>query len=247
MKIKFQLLTLIVLVVLSALTLLQLSTSLAYAHITKQFGNIKLEVGWKDEPPLAGELNNVIVDVNKTVTGGNSSGVINALADVNIVVKYGGVTKPLDFTPSQQAEGLYEAKLIPTRIGSYSLVLNGTIQGQNIVSAEIPLDDVEGKQKFSFPDTADSSSATSATNSNNNNIGPRVEGILSQLATDIDSTRGTIDSISKNNVETQKLLQNVKSSADRSYMIGMIGIGAGVAGIVIAAVALSGKKVLGFP
>src|SRR6266511_1095124 len=102
MKIKFQLLTLIALVVLSALTLLQLSTSLAYAHITKQF--------------------------------------------VNIVVKYGGVTKPLDFTPSEQAEGLYEAKLIPTTIGSYSLVLNGTIQGQNIVNTEIPLDDVEGKQ-----------------------------------------------------------------------------------------------------
>ena len=61
----------------------------------------------------------------------------------------------MDFTPSQQAEGLYEVKSIPTRIGLYNLVLNGTIQGQNLVSAEIPLDDVEGKQKFSFPHTAD--------------------------------------------------------------------------------------------
>jgi hypothetical protein len=218
----------------------------AYAHITKTFGNITLEVGWSNEPALVGELNNAIVQVNQTSSGknNNSTAVINALADMNIEVKYGGATKPLDFVPSEETEGLYNGKMIPTRIGSYSLVMNGTIQGQKITNTEIPLDLVEGKEKISFPDTA-SSSATGGggdTATANNNIGPRLQGIVSQLANDIDSAKGGMDAMAKSNGDTQKSIQNLKGAADRSYMIGLGGIGAGVAGIIIAGVALSRKE-----
>jgi hypothetical protein len=222
------------------------NAELAYAHITKKFGNITLEVGWSNEPALVGELNNAIVQVNQTSDGKiNSTAVINALADMNIVVKYGGATKPLDFEPSEETEGLYNGKMIPTRIGSYSLVMNGTIQGQKI-NAEIPLDLVEGKQKISFPDATSSSAIEGGGGGDittaNNNIGPRLQSIVSQLANDIDSAKGGIDTIAKSNADTQKSIQNLKGAADRSYMIGMGGIGAGVAGIIIAAVALSRKK-----
>jgi hypothetical protein len=219
----------------------------AYAHITKNFGNITLEVGWSDEPALVGELNNAIVQVNQTSGGknNNSTAVVNALADMNIMVKYGGATKPLDFVPSEVTEGLYNGKMIPTRIGSYSLVMNGTIQGQKINNTEIPLDLVEGKEKISFPD-ATSSSATRGggadTATANNNIGPRMQGIVSQLANDIDSAKGGMDAMAKSSGDTQKSIQNLKGAADRSYMIGLGGIGAGVAGIIIAAVALSRKE-----
>ena len=215
------------------------NTRLAYAHITKQFGSIQIEVGWDNEPPLTGELNNVIVGVNKTTSSGNSTAVINALADMNIIAKYGGITKPLDFEPSEQAEGLYEAKMIPTRVGSYSLVLNGTIQGQKIINTEIPLDEVEGKQRLSFPDQGDAAGTNTNTNAN---IGSNVQAALSQLANDIDSTKASLDTLAKNNANTQKSIQDIKSSTDRAYMIGMTGIGAGIAGIVIASVALSSRK-----
>jgi hypothetical protein len=72
-----------------------------------------------------------------------------------MMAKYGGVTKPLDFVPSEQTEGLYNGQMIPTRVGSYSIVLNGTIQDQKI-SAEISLDLVESKQKLNFPDSGSS-------------------------------------------------------------------------------------------
>src|SRR5919206_4074670 len=96
------------------------SIKLAYAHITKKYGNLSVEVGWSNEPALVGELNNAIVQVNQT-SGKTTTGVINALANMNILAKYGGVTKPLDFVPSEQTDGLYNGKMIPTRIGSYSL------------------------------------------------------------------------------------------------------------------------------
>ena len=149
-----------------------------------------------------------------------------------MMAKYGGVTKPLDFVPSEQTEGLYNGQMIPTRVGSYSIVLNGTIQDQKI-TAEISLDLVESKQKLNFPDSGsstgtgggggvDDTSAVASSGAASNNIGPQLQGIVSQLANGIDSTK----------------------DSDRLYMIGMSGVGAGVAGIVIAAVALSRKEIL---
>jgi hypothetical protein len=53
----------------------------AYAHISKTFGNITIEVGWSNEPPLAGQINNVIIQVNKT-SSSNSSPVRNAFSTI---------------------------------------------------------------------------------------------------------------------------------------------------------------------
>jgi hypothetical protein len=210
------------------------------AHISKTYGNFTLEVGWMNEPPLVGEINNAIIQVNESA-GSNSTAVRNALSNINIMVKYGGVTKPLDFVPSEQAEGLYEAEMIPTRIGSYSLLLNGTIKSQSILNAEIPLDFVEGKEKLSFPDTSNPGDSVNI-NLPSNNIGTSLEGILNQLSNDIDNNTGNIDILAKNNVNVQKSIQDISSASDRSYMVGITGIGIGAAGIVIAGVALSRKS-----
>src|ERR671931_1609561 len=126
----------VTLIMLIALLVFSFSNAkMAYAHTTKKFGNIQVEVGWSNEPPLVGQLNNVIVQVNQTSGSGKNNTqtpVINALADMNIAVKYGGVTKPLDFVPSEETEGLYNGQIIPTRSGTYGLVFDGTIQNQKI-------------------------------------------------------------------------------------------------------------------
>ena len=216
----------------------------AYAHISKTFGNITIEVGWGIEPPLAGQINNAIIQVNKT-SGSNSVLVRNALSEMDTLVKYGGVTKSIDFEPSEESEGLYEAQIIPTRIGSYDLVLNGTIQGQSIPNAEIPLDDVESPQKISFPDSSESGTSTASppdSQNANTRIETQVEAILSQLADDINTNKDNIDKLTKNDANIQKSFQDFKNSADRSYMIGVTAIGVGAAGILIASAAFSRKK-----
>jgi hypothetical protein len=237
-------------VMLLMLTLLLIfscsSTKIAYAHITKMFGNIQVEVGWSNEPPLVGLLNNAIVQVNQTSGKNTQTPIINALANMDIAVKYGGVTKPLDFVPSEETEGMYNGQMIPTRPGTYSLVLNGTIQNQKI-NAEIPLDLAESTQKLNFPDSGGASSGgigVSNTAATSNNIGPQLQGIVSQLANDIDSTKANIDTLTKTNANTQKTIQDLKGTNDRLYMIGLGGVGAGVAGIIIAATALSRRNVV---
>jgi len=223
----------------------------AYAHITKQFGNISLEVGWTEEPPLVGQLNSAIIVVEKMVTGGNSTPVSNALSQLDIKEKYGGITKLIEFVPSEQTEGGYEAKIIPTRIGSYSLLMNGSIQNQNITNVEIPLDEVEGTQMFSFPDREISSSSSgsisgssngsnqTSTSDNNNDIGAEVEQILSQFSNDIDSIKGSIAKLDSNYVNIQNSIQNAKSASDISFIIGMAGVGAGISGVIISLIVLS--------
>src|ERR671932_1619493 len=237
----------VTLIMLIALLIFSFSNAKsAYAHITKNFGNIQVEVGWSNEPPLVGLLNNVIVQVNQTSGKNTQTPVINALASMDLAVKYGGVTKPLDFVPSEDTEGLYNGQMIPTRPGTYSLVLNGAIQNQKI-NAETALDLVESTQKLNFPDSGGASSGgmgVSNTAAASNNIGPQLQGIVSQLANDIDSTKGSIDTLTKTNADTQKTIQDLKGTNDRLYMIGLGGAGAGVAGIIIAAVALSRKEVL---
>jgi len=225
----------------------------AYAHITKQFGNISLEVGWTEEPPLVGQLNSAIIVVEKVVTGGNSTPVSNALSQLDIKEKYGGITKLIEFVPSEQTEGGYEAKIIPTRIGSYSLLMNGSIQNQNITNVEIPLDEVEGTQMFSFPDREISGSSSgsisgssngsnqTSTSGNNNDIGAEVEQILSQFSNDIDSIKGSIAKLDSNYVNIQNSIQNAKSASDISFIIGMAGVGAGISGVIISLIVLSRK------
>ena len=226
----------------------------AHAHITKQFGNISVEVGWTEEPPLVGQLNSAIVVVEKAVTGGNSTPVSNALSQLDIKEKYGGITKPIEFVPSEQTEGGYEAKIIPTRIGSYSLLMNGSIQNQNITNVEIPLDEVEGTQMFSFPDREASGSSSGsisgssngsnqtiagANNNNNNELGAEVEQILSQFSNDIDSIKGSIAKLNSDYANIQNSIQNVKSASDISFIIAMAGVGAGISGVIISLIVLS--------
>jgi hypothetical protein len=219
----------------------------ASAHIIKHFGNIQVQVGWVTEPPFTGQLNNALVGVNQT-SGKAQTPIINALANMNIQLKYGSVTKPLEFLPSPTQDGVYLGQLIPTRVGSYYLVLNGTIQGQK-VNSQIPLDLVDSSQKLTFPDTASSGVGTAPVGSStataaSNNIGPQLQGIVSQLANQIGSAKTVIGSVAKSNADTLKSVQDVKNAADRSYMIAMVGIGAGIAGIVIAAYSISRRRMI---
>ena len=210
----------------------------ALAHVSNEYGNITVQAGWDQEPPLVDEINNIVVGVTRESNLGNSSTmpVRNALADMNIMVKYGGATKSLDFVPSQEQEGWYEAKILPTRIGSYSLALNGTIQNQPI-SDEVQIEDVESTEKISFPEASTSGGGSSGT-TNTNLLNGQISNILNQITNDINNIRDDIGTLADSNSNIQDGIQDVKDIADRSYMLAITAIGVGAAGILIAAAAL---------
>jgi hypothetical protein len=209
------------------------------AHVSTEYGNITVQAGWDQEPPLVDEINDVVVGVTRESDLGNGTAipVRNALADMNIMVKYGGMTKALDFVPSQEQEGWYEAKILPTRIGSYSLTLNGTVQNQPI-SDEVQIEDVESTQKVSFPEVSSGSSDSSNGDTGTNLLNGQISNILNQITNDINNIRDDIGTLAESNSNIQEGIQDVKDIADRSYMLALTAIGVGAAGILIAAAAL---------
>jgi hypothetical protein len=220
-------------------TVSNISPQIALAHVSKEYRNITVQAGWDQEPPLVDEINNIVVGVTRKSDLGNNSAlpVRNALADMNIMVKYGGITKSVDFVPSQNQEGWYESKILPTRIGSYSLSLNGTIQGQSVID-ELQIEDVESTQKISFPEADGDGGSPGGSASSVNLVSGQISNILNQITNDINNIRDDIGTLAQSNSNIEEGIQNGKDIADRSYMLAVTAIGIGAAGILIAAAAL---------
>jgi hypothetical protein len=205
----------------------------AEAHITKVYGNYLVQIGWDNEPVYTGLVNAAQVTIKKG-SGDTAKPVINALKDLQISVKYGSVTKPLDFLPSSTVDGQYHAVLIPTKVGTYSLVFTGTVEGQ-AVDDEISLDDVASVDTLNFPPSTGSSQDATA------NVG-QLGTLVNQLTSDIEDAKNNADAASKSVSNVVQSFQQVKDTTDRLYMISMTGIGIGIAGIVIAVIAVTRNR-----
>ena len=200
-------------------------THVSFAHTSKTFGNTTIEIGWLTEPPLASDLNSITVQVNKE-SNGEQSPVLNALANLTISVKYGTISKPLDFQPSPTTDGGYESKILPTRVGPYILVAQGDVKGQK-VDGEFKIEDVESKSIFSFPD-----SSIDTTSSNNQN--EQVQDAISKLSNDIQKGKDDLNMSRKEMTDIQESIGSLHRDSGISYLLLLTALGIGIAGVVLA-------------
>lgn len=201
-------------------------THVSFAHTSKTFGNTTIEMGWLTEPPLASDLNSITVQVNKESNNGEQSPVLNALANLTISVKYGTISKPLDFQPSPTTDGGYESKILPTRVGPYVLVAQGDVKGQK-VDGEFKIEDVESKSIFSFPD-----SSIDTTSSNNQN--EQVQDAISKLSNEIQKGKDDLNMSRKEMTDIQESIGSLHRDSGISYLLILTALGIGIAGVVLA-------------
>ncbi len=200
--------------------------NVSFGHTSKTFGNTTIEVGWLSEPPLVSDLNSITLQVSKG-TSNNQTPVLNALANLSLSVKYGTITKQLDFEPSPTTDGGYEGKIIPTRIGPYTVLLQGDVKGQK-VDAEYKIEDVESKSTLSFPDK-------SVDTTNTNNMNDKVQDAISKLSNDIQNNRNDLNMSRTEITEIQKAVNGLQGNLNSSYLILLTSVGISIAGIVLAA------------
>jgi hypothetical protein len=211
----------------------------AFAHTATKAGDINMEVGWGTEPPLLGQLNTITVEVTKISDG---KPVVNAFAFADVTVSKGGDTKKLLVLPGEK-EGLYTAQIIPTQLGQITVTITGTIAGQK-VDNKVQIEDVADTKTLSFPTSSGTGTGNGGDGSSQGvpqGFVDQMRSVISDLTTRIDNATNSAQGAA---VSTQKVAQDVnsiKTQADRAYLVGMVGIGVGVAGIAVAARALSRK------
>ena len=207
---------------LAGLIVLGFSIPFAYAHTTIEVGPYQIEVGWQDEPPIVGILNAITIDIREPGdVEGVSMGITSAFKNLQASVVSGGASKVLDINTDPRP-GHYYAKIIPTKIGSLEIKLQGEINGVKINNI-IPVEDVESTSVLDFPATSGSSSGQVVALTNAvTSLQKDVSSIKSQVG-GIDTSSGNFD-------------------AETAYNFGVFGISLGAAGVILAIIAMVKRK-----
>lgn len=206
----------------------------ATAHETFQFGDMNIEPGWEIEPPLEMQLNSIEVSVTSDP---QNEPVANAFSDLTAIVKFGGVTKPLDLQPTEEA-GVYRAKIIPSQVGSYSLNISGTIRNESLV-ADLPIEDVESTTKFTFPPTP----GISPNNQESSLLqSKQLALVVSDLTNQLEKSRDLAQRAMNTSMNADNSIKELEVSIDNNYVLLMIAIGLGIGGIIIGAVGLNTRR-----
>ena len=195
----------------------------SFAHKDVQVGNITITAGWLTEPPLINNLNNLLLMFHDN----DDSPIRNALKDITVNVLFGGVTKEVNFIPSEEEAGTYLSEIIPTQLGTYALSLNGKLNNQNITT-EITIEDVEDTAKLAFPPVEDT-----ATSDVSQNIGSQIKPIITDINQQIEENKNS-------NNETRQLVEEminkvdeIKVDLNRIGLLSFIGIALGAAAIIL--------------
>jgi hypothetical protein len=198
----------------SALVLLTAAPALAHEARATGRGRFHVEVGWAVEPAYSGYPNAVQFLLNDK----NDKPIIDLGDTMKVDLSSGGKTTTLSFQAAfvpggDGTPGDYRANIIPTRPGTYTFRLNGSIKGvkidESFACGEKTFDCVKAASEVEFP-VVDPDDAA--------------------LKTQIDH-------------ETTRLLARVKSADDAAKLgktLGYVGIGLGALALIV--VVARGRK-----
>ncbi|HXG05719.1 MAG TPA: hypothetical protein VNI77_00145 [Nitrososphaera sp.] len=225
---KIALLIVSVLVMSSILAVGSFSPAMAHSELVQ--GDINIVAGWVNEPPVVGQINGIELTITRVSDG---QPVSNAMAQLDVNIRKGTPTKSLSFRPTEEV-GVYVADILPTQTGQYAVVLRGTVAGQ-VIDGQIEIEDVGDTAALAFPPATD---------------GGISEEVLAQLQTLITDLSARVDEADTSAEEARtaaaratEASADLRMAADRAYLFGMVGVGVGIAGIVIGVTALRREKI----
>lgn len=197
---------------LGTVALLTLAAPPASAHEQRTVGGYSFVVGWGDEPTYTGFKNSVQLILSR-----QGNGVPDLGDTLKVEVSSGGRSATWDivpnFEPGEFGEvGDYRAWLIPTRPGSYAFHFTGTIKGTAV------------DETFTCSQTTFDC--------------PREPASVEFPARD-PSTAQLSERVDRQTARLERRLAAVNDDAAQGRLFGIIGIGVGASGLIIAAAATS--------
>jgi hypothetical protein len=139
-----------ILACLIAIITLLVSHQTALAHESITVGNYEIVYGWVNEPPVAGQLNGVEIFVNDTSGGTEQPVEAQIINSLVVELSYGGESKTLTLEPVFDTPGAFDATVLPTIPGLYSLKFSGIV-GDTPVGTEVELEEVQPEAAVQFP------------------------------------------------------------------------------------------------
>jgi hypothetical protein len=144
-----------VLIALAAGGLVALSPSPAAAHETRKVGDYEFVVGWYTEPAFANQTNGPEV----TITNARGKPVVKGV-DLQVEIEFEGETMTAELEPAFVVgvfgePGNYNTDIYPTRAGTWTFRVFGTVGGQDVnetfTSGPDTFGDVEDPGEVAFP------------------------------------------------------------------------------------------------
>ena len=112
-------------------------------------GDYEIEIGWVNEPPVAGQLNGIEISVSNTSTG--EAQPVEDVSSLTVTISYGGQSKELTLEPlGEDTPGQFEAPILPTVPGQYTIAFGGQL-GDTAVDAKWNLRKWRRPIRFSSP------------------------------------------------------------------------------------------------
>ena len=189
-----------------------------YAHTVDSVGDYRLEIGWMNEPVVSGETNGIELFVSPLEPNLQleeqefKNGITGLEKFLKMQLIYKDQKIILPFTEDHNIKGKYYAFVDPTEPGFYQANILGNIDETN-VSLSMHPPKVDDRTYIEFP--------------SRNSTQKQILEEHSTIQEQIDEIRNSL---------------NVIESSVQTNNIGFVGVGLGIAGIVIAAIAIVKSK-----
>jgi hypothetical protein len=133
--------------------LLMTCSVLVSAHDAHVVGPYRLEIGWGEEPAFTGIRNSVVVEITEA-KGGDPVNDLDG-GTLSAEVSFGAERVVLPLQPAWGRRNEFRASILPTRAGTYTFHITGTVKGQPIditsTCAEKTFDCVVDVSQIQFP------------------------------------------------------------------------------------------------
>ena len=105
------------------------ATALAHERRTIGNGQYDVVVGWSVEPAYVGMKNTATIRI---MNAGTTTPVTGADKALKLTIRQGASTQAFPLTPVFGQDGMYQADIVPTRVGDYQWIFTGTIADTSI-------------------------------------------------------------------------------------------------------------------